>query len=42
MAQSHKSSLPDEDLVSMQELEARLARVEAKLDDLMRSLDAAP
>ena len=42
VAQSHKSSLPDEDLVSMQELEARLARVEAKLDDLLRSLDAAP
>ena len=42
VAQSHKSSLPDEDLVSMQELEARLARVEAKLDELMRSLDAAP
>ena len=42
VAQSHKSSLPDEDLASMQELEARLARVEAKLDELMRSLDAAP
>ena len=42
VAQSHKSSLPDEDLVSMQALEERLSRVEAKLDELLRSLDAAP
>ena len=42
VAQSHKSALPDEDLASMQALEARLSRVEAKLDELMRSLDAAP
>ena len=42
VAQTHKSSLPDDDLASMQELEARLSRVEAKLDDLLRSLDAAP
>ena len=42
VAQSHKSALPDEDLTSMQALEARLSRVEAKLDELMRSLDAAP
>ena len=42
VAQTHKSALPDEDLASMQALEARLSRVEAKLDELMRSLDAAP
>ena len=42
VAQSHKSSLPDEDLASMQALEERLSRVEAKLDELLRSLDAAP
>jgi uncharacterized protein len=42
VAQSHKSALPDEDLASMQALEERLSRVEAKLDELMRSLDAAP
>jgi uncharacterized protein len=42
VAQSHESALPDEDLVSMQALEERLSRVEAKLDELMRSLDAAP
>ena len=42
VAQSHKSALPHEDLASMQALEARLSRVEAKLDELMRSLDAAP
>jgi uncharacterized protein YceH (UPF0502 family) len=41
-APSRPSALPDEDLASMQELEARLSRVEAKLDELMRSLDAAP
>ena len=33
VAQSHISALPDEDLASMQELEARLSRVEAKLDE---------
>ena len=42
VAQSHKSTLPDEDLASMQALEARLSRVEAKLDELLRSLDATP
>ena len=42
VAQSHTSALPDEDRASMEDLEARLARVEAKLDELMRSLDAAP
>jgi uncharacterized protein YceH (UPF0502 family) len=42
VARSRQSALPDEDLASMQELEARLSRVEAKLDELMRSLDAAP
>lgn len=41
-ARSQASALPDEDLESMQELEARLSRVEAKLDELIRSLDAAP
>jgi uncharacterized protein YceH (UPF0502 family) len=41
-APSRTPALPDEDLASMQELEARLARVEAKLDELIRSLDAAP
>ena len=37
--QSHTSVLPDEDRLSMQELETRLSRVEAKLDDLIRALD---
>jgi uncharacterized protein YceH (UPF0502 family) len=42
VGQSHKSALLDEDLASMEALEERLSRVEAKLDELMRSLDAAP
>ena len=39
VAQSHNSSLPDEDRASMEELEARLARVESKLDELIRTLE---
>ena len=38
VAQSHK--LPEEDVTKMQELENRLARVESKIDELMRALDA--
>ena len=40
VAQSHNSSFPDEDRASMEELEARLARVEDKLDELMRAMEA--
>ncbi|MGE5691293.1 MAG: YceH family protein [Pseudomonadota bacterium] len=39
-ARSQPSSLPDDERTKMDELEARLARVEAKLDELMRALDA--
>src|SRR6185503_15020739 len=38
VAQSH--NLPEEDLSKMQALEDRLSRVEAKIDELMRALDA--
>ena len=38
VAQSH--NLPEEELSKMQALEDRLSRVEAKIDELMRSLDA--
>ena len=42
VAQSHKPALPDEEREKMHELEQRLARVETKLDELMRALDAGP
>ncbi|HSC91248.1 MAG TPA: YceH family protein [Gaiellaceae bacterium] len=42
VAQSHKPSLLDDERAEMAALEARLARVEAKLDELMRALEPGP
>jgi uncharacterized protein YceH (UPF0502 family) len=42
VAQSHEPALPDEEREKMRELEERLARVEARLDELLRALDAGP
>jgi uncharacterized protein YceH (UPF0502 family) len=40
MARSPTPSIPDDERAKMDELEARLSRVEVKLDELMRALDA--